>query len=232
MTIFNKKIKFCATMSKMEKVWPHPKPANHFIPEEYKKLERHRRSDMKLPTIKTCMPFLDAMTAGYIIPFDQDYVIDPTENEFSITPANKEKNDISFHDKIQVPEKWHHKTGQQAGKFINKWLIITPPGYSCLFTQPMNRYGGEDRFLIINGIVDTDSYISVINFPFILLKRDKQFLIKKGEPLVQVFPFKRESWKMWSGFYFEKRHGFTDALLCSKFFDRYKKMFWRKKSFR
>ena len=232
MTIFNKKIKFCAVNSDMVKIWPPPKPANHFIPEEYKKLERHKRGNLHNPTIKTCMPFLDAMTAGYIIPFDQDYIVDPTEKEFSVTPSNKEKDDIGFHDKIQVPEKWHHKTGEQAGKFINKWLITTPPGYSCLFTQPINRYGGEDRFLLINGIVDTDSYISVINFPFILLKRDKQFLIKKGEPMVQVFPFKRDPWKMWSGFYVEKKHRFTETLLNSKFIDRYKKMFWHKKSFR
>ena len=232
MTIFNKKIKFCAINSDMKKIWPHPKPASHFIPEEYKKLERHKRGNLHNPTIKTCMPFLDAMTAGYIIPFDQDYIIDPTEKEFSMTPSNYESDNVGYHDKIQTPEKWHHKTGQQAGKFINKWLIVTPPGYSCLFTQPMNRYGGEDRFLIINGIVDTDSYISVINFPFILLKRDKQFLIKRGDPMVQIIPFKRDSWKMWSGFYLEKRHRLTDALLRSTFIDRYKKMFWHKKSFK
>ena len=42
----------------------------------------------------------------------------------------------------------------------------------------MNRL--EPRFEIIAGVVDTDTYINLINFPFILHKRDKQFLIKKG----------------------------------------------------
>jgi len=229
--MFDKEIKFCPINQAMEKVWPHPKPASHFIPQEYKKLERHKRGNLLNPTVKTCMPFLDAMTAGYVIPFDQDYLIDPTEKEFSVTPANKEKNDIGFHDKIQAPKEWHHRTGEYAGKFINKWLITTPSGYSCLFTQPMNRLG-EDRFFIIDGIVDTDTYIHTINFPFILLKRDKQFLIKKGEPMVQVIPFKRESWKMSSEFYFEKKHQATINMLLSKFVDRYKKMFWHKKSFK
>ena len=229
--MFNKKIKFCPIDKEMKKVWPHPKPANHFMAEEYKKLERHKKGNLHAPTIKTCMPFLDAMTAGYIIPFDQDYIIDPTEKEFSVTPANKEENDIGYHDKVQVPKEWHNKTGEYAGKFINKWLITTPPGYSCLFTQPMNRFG-EDRFLLINGVVDTDTYINTINFPFILLKRDKQFLLKKGEPMVQVIPFKRESWKMWSGFYFEKRHRETVNMLQSKLIDKYKRMFWNKKSFK
>jgi hypothetical protein len=94
----------------------------------------------------------------------------------------------------------------------------------------MNRL--EPRFEIIAGVVDTDVYLNVINFPFILHKRDEQFLIKKGEPMVQVVPFKRESWKMWSGFYFEKLHAKTIRLLNSKFMDRYKQMFWSKKSFK
>ena len=120
--------------------------------------------------------------------------------------------------------------GKNAGKFHNKWLIKTPPGYSCLFIKPMNRM--EERFEIIPGIVDTDEYINLINFPFILRKRDEQFLIKKGEPMVQVIPFKREPWKKWSGFYLEKLHSKTRNLLISKFIDRYKNLFWKKKSFK
>ena len=45
--LFDKKIKFCAVDESMIKVWPHPKPANHFMPEEYKKLERHRDKDLQ-----------------------------------------------------------------------------------------------------------------------------------------------------------------------------------------
>jgi len=229
--MFSKKITFIATDEAMNKIWPHPKPANQFIPEEYKKLERYSKNNLAQPTIKTCMPFLDSLTAGYIIPFDQDYLIDPVETDFSVTPANAEQHDFGFHSKSQLPKEWHSTTGENAGKFMNKWLVRTPPGYSCLFTQPLNRHG-ENRFLLIDGIVDTDTYINVINFPFILKKRDKQFLIKKGDPMVQVIPFKRESWKMWSGFMFEKKHAETLNLLRSKFTNRYKTMFWHKKSFR
>ena len=50
--------------------------------------------------------------------------------------------------------------------------------------------------------------------------------------MVQIVPFKRESWKMWSGFYKEKLHGKTLDLLNSKWIDRYKNMFWKKKSFK
>ena len=181
-------------------------------------------------TIKHCMPFLDSLTAGYIIPFDQDYLVDPVETDFNIVPANKEQNDFGFHNQTQLPEAWKKIAGENAGKFHNKWLIKTPPGYSCLFVKPMNRI--EERFEIISGIVDTDTYINTINFPFILRKRDEQFLIKKGEPMVQVIPFKRESWKVWSGFYYEKAHSKIINMLQSEWVDRYKKMFWSKKSFK
>jgi hypothetical protein len=176
------------------------------------------------------MPFLDSLTMGYIIPFDQDYIVDPVENDFAVTPANKEQNDFGFHSQTQLPDEWKKTSGENAGKFINKWLIKTQPGYSCLFVKPMNRI--ETRFEIIAGVVDTDTYINTINFPFILNKRDEQFLIKKGEPMVQVIPFKRESWKMWSGFYLEKAHGKVMRLLNSEWVDRYKNMFWKKKGYK
>jgi|TARA_R100000008_G_C3536519_1_gene142337 hypothetical protein len=222
-------IQFIATDSDMEKIWPPPKPATHFIPQEYKNMPRFANNDMKVLTVKACVPFLDAMTAGYIIPFDQDYVIDPTDTDFTFTPANFAK--VETHPKQQLLPEWESIIGENAGKFENKWLIKTPPGYSCLFVHPMNRNFNPD-WTIISGVVDTDSYIIPINFPFILRKRDKQFLIKKGDPMVQVIPFKRETWKMWKGFYFEKEHGRGFKHLTSLMFDRYKRIFWKKKSFK
>jgi hypothetical protein len=94
----------------------------------------------------------------------------------------------------------------------------------------MNRL--EERWKIIEGVVDTDTYVNTVNLPFILKKRDKQFLIKKGEPMVQVVPFKRESFKMWSGFYMEKLHSKTLNFLESKWVDRYKSFFWKKKNYK
>ena len=228
--MINKKIIFCATNKEMLEIWPHPQPASRFIPEEYKKLSRFYNNDMHRPTIKTCIPFLDSLTMGYIIPFDQDYLVDPVESDFTVTAANREQEEFGYHNQSQLPQEWKKTTGENAGKFHNKWLIKTPPGYSCLFIKPMNRL--EQRFEIIAGVVDTDTYINVINFPFILHKRDEQFLIKKGEPMVQVIPFKREPWKKWSGFYKEKLHVKTHFSILSGWVDKYKNTFWSKKSFK
>lgn len=231
--MFNKTLPmtFVATQKDMADIWPHPKPASHYVPEEYKNLERFVNKDLHKATVKTCIPFLEAMTAGYIVPFDQDYVVDSLEKDFSVMPANREPGEIDYHSNIQIPKEWEQLTGNNAGKFINKWIIKTPPGYSCLFTHPMNRFK-ERRYQIIAGIVDTDTYVSVINFPFMMLEKNTQFMIKKGDPMVQVIPFKRQSWKKWSGFYYEKLHSATDNLLNSEWMNRYKKMFWHKKSFR
>ena len=213
----------------MKDIWPNPKPASRFIPEEYKKLKRFKDDNLHNPTVKTCVPFLDSLILGYIIPFDQDYLVDPVENDFSVTPANKNASS-EFHDKEQLPKEWQKISGKKVGKFMNKWLIKTPPGYSCLFVQPMNRM--EERFDIIPGVVDTDTYLNLINFPYFLKKRDEQFLFKRGEPMVQVIPFKRESWKMWAGFYYEKAHSKIINILNNEWMDRYKKYFWSKKSFK
>lgn len=227
--MFENKIKFVATDGNMKDIWPNPKPASRFIPDEYKKLKRFKDDNLHNPTVKTCVPFLDSLILGYIIPFDQDYLVDPVENDFSVTPANKNASS-EFHDKEQLPKEWQKISGKKVGKFMNKWLIKTPPGYSCLFVQPMNRM--EERFDIIPGVVDTDTYLNLINFPYFLKKRDEQFLFKRGEPMVQVIPFKRESWKMWAGFYYEKAHSKIINILNNEWMDRYKKYFWSKKSFK
>ena len=227
--MFENKIKFIATDGNMKDIWPNPKPASRFIPDEYKKLKRFKDDNLHNPTVKTCVPFLDSLILGYIIPFDQDYLVDPVENDFSVTPANKNASS-EFHDKEQLPKEWQKISGEKVGKFMNKWLIKTPPGYSCLFVQPMNRM--EERFDIIPGVVDTDTYLNLINFPYFLKKRDEQFLFKRGEPMVQVIPFKREPWKMWSGFYYEKAHSKILNILNNEWMDRYKKYFWSKKSFK
>ena len=47
-------------------------------------------------------------------------------------------------------------------KILNPWVIETPPGYSCLFLPPLNN--ADNRFSIIPGIVDTDTFENEINF--------------------------------------------------------------------
>jgi hypothetical protein len=77
-------------------------------------------------------------------------------------------------------------------KFENKWVMETPPGYSCLITHPLNRF--DLPFFTMSGIVDTDQYNFLpVNLPF-FLKEGFEGIIPKGTPIAQVIPFKREPW--------------------------------------
>ena len=120
--MFRKKIiTFCATDKDMVDIWPHPKPANRFIPKDYKELSRFHHNNMSEVTVKNCVPFLDAMSAGYILPFEQDYIVNPTEDDFTMIPANRQEDQYGTHDKKQLPESFKKIVGQKAGKFHNKY---------------------------------------------------------------------------------------------------------------
>lgn len=94
---------------------------------------------------------------------------------------------------------------------------------------PLNNT--DDRFSIIPGIVDTDSFKQEINFPFVV-NGDKylelETRIKKGTPYVQVIPFKKESWEM------KIIKKTTEELRAIKIWhrldlwQRYKNKFWNK----
>jgi len=203
-----------------------PKPAKTYIPQKYKELVSYRNNDLRYPTVKKCMPFLDALTSGYIIPFFEDYVItvDYEKHLFdmrtAITPPK-------FHESNQLPE--NYQDGAPIGKFMNKWLIKTPPGYSCLFVHPMNT--PKAQFECVSGVVDTDVYDQIIHFPFYWKewneKGQVQAMLKKNDSMIQVIPFKRESWKSWVG----ERNLNPNNNWTGYFKELYKKYYWKKKKY-
>jgi hypothetical protein len=211
-----------------------PKPAALLVPDWYKNTESYI-SGTKKPTgdgstsatVKRCMPVFDAMTSGYIIESPADVYV-------SIKDGNQwfEWSDmglIGFHPIEQAP--LHpDKKPYSYPKWMNYWSIRTPKGYSTLFVQPFHR---ESVFTILPGIVDTDEYYAPVNFPFVI--NDPQFegLIPKGTPIAQVIPFKRDSWKMEIGNQEDlKKQANISKKLSSKFFDRYKTMFWSRKEYK
>lgn len=168
-----------------------PVPAIRHIPEWFRKLKPvHMDSNPGQVTIKRCVPFLDALGMGYII---------PTPVKVDITLAEKPEDDYFTWGGAMNPVITNHADGQTQGsgwigtyKFENPWTIRTPPGYSCLFLPPLNR---PSMFQPVAGIVDTDTYFNRINIPFQwTVPRPWRGIIDAGEPLVQVIPFKRDEW--------------------------------------
>tara|TARA_R110002020_G_scaffold221527_2_gene429616 strand:+ start:9901 stop:10632 length:732 start_codon:yes stop_codon:yes gene_type:complete len=221
---------------------PKPTPSLNNIPEYYKKLERYTGGNKVWgnKTVKTCIPFLDAYKTGYMIPFSTDincwYDKEKLVMNFEIH-ENMIKDEfqfgVNFHGDIQVPEelRYNRRTVDRIFKFNNTWQIKTPPGYSCFFTQPNNT---NLPFQIIDGVVDTDVYPFIVNFPFYWTSDSNKppLMLQQGSPMVQVIPFKREEWK--SDFkYFDqeatKKHAFT---FFSRFENAYKNFSWKKKTYR
>lgn len=219
----------------------YPKPAKSFIPNWYKEansfvgnkkvpVAREQDGGETASTIKKCMPVFDSLTAGYIIPLPNDVgiTIEDGISVFRVPPARP------FIDKHSEKQTQNHpdikNPKQPSPKFVNTWVIKTPPGYSCLFVTPFHR---DNLFKLFEAIVDTDTYNGAIEFPFELKEVGWEGIIPAGSPMVQIIPFKRESWNYEISDSNEDR-GLQEKFyrsVRSVFFEAYKTKFWQKKEF-
>jgi hypothetical protein len=241
--MFQKEIKFISNKLIIEDKDICPEPAKLNIPDWYKKLTH----SIEEKTVKGCMPFLDTLTTGYILKMPVDYYVEHNVEIDGEKKTGMQSSAVNIDDSINLNyngrQEFHHPK-QLKGcpyleknknlnfhKIMNPFIIKTPPGYSSLFLPPMNN--PDDRFSIIPGIVDTDTYNLEINFP-ILFNGDKydslKTTIKRGTPYVQVIPFKRDSWKMSIK---EKKENKKDIFNFHKYvINNYKKISWFKKSWK
>lgn len=211
-----------------------PQLASKFIPDWYKKMDSYI-GNKKIPdgvggskaTIKKCIPVFDAITAGYIIVSPADVYVSIKEGQQYFEWATLDL--IAFHPIEQAPNHPNKKPFAYP-KWNNYWAVKTPKGYSTLFVQPFHR---ESVFTILPGIVDTDTYTAPVNFPMVINDPFFEGLIPKGTPIAQVIPFKRDSWSMGFGNNKDiKQQISVTNQLKTKFFDRYKNLFWTKKEYK
>ena len=251
--MFDKKIEFSAHEDYFALKEDYPTPIKLNIPEWYKKLD-HTLLDK---TVKGCMPFLDTLTSGYLLKIPQDFYV--RHNIDNKNEKGEEFKDsfqtYGLHDQSELLNAKYvnlnsgfdiHPKKQLEGspfiernknlpfyKIINPWKIKTPKGYSCLFVTPLNN--SDDRFSIISGIVDTDTFPNEINFP-IVINGDKypilETTIKKGTPYVQIIPFKRDPWKMTIKPRLQKEIQNSRLFYGLKLLNIYKERYWNKKLWR
>jgi hypothetical protein len=221
-----------------------PVPSSEMIPQWYKDTGSYV-GGKKLPpltaglspegpggnvgTVKRCMPFFDAMTAGYLLLTPADLYISKDENG-DILYEWASYDMISFHPIDQAPIYPYNPTRGKFPKFINPWAIKTPEGYSTYFTTPIHQ---DLPFVSMEAIVDTDRYTAPVNIIFTLKDSNFEGTIPRGTPFVQVIPFKRENWEMKIGDEkdFQEQSKITRQL-STKFFDKYKTMFRAKKEYK
>lgn len=175
-------------------IFPEPKPAAKFIPEWFKKVpQRMEERDgfgAKTLTIKQCMPVLDAMSLGYVIPLCGDVSINTNSDLTRIeATSGTGYNFVEFHDIKQVGERTAPGFPAPPIKFVNPWVIKTKPGWSTWVLPLTNQFG--QHFTCMSGLVDTDRYPKEINFPAIWHTPNFDDVLPAGTPLVVVVPIKR-----------------------------------------
>lgn len=203
------KIEFIAKDSYGYDVVQRPFPASEMIPEWWKKMSPYIKDDRsplgnKLVVSnstsnagpKKCTPMLDSLTSGYIIPLWADIQITNDDPNGGYSPRVEWKVSRSVFEahsdgatEVQSPVGYT----KFVAKFINYWIPKTPKGHSLMVDSP---YGYRDLAIkAVPAIVDTDGPLTGgLLFP-VWFKEGFEGIVEKGTPLVQITPFKKESWK-------------------------------------
>ena len=215
-----------------------PKPAKNILPEWYKDVPTHHTKNPNFvethgnqnSTFKSCMPFLDSWTFGYIMTTPCDVIVEKNFDGSNITVHSNDYFNIvgargePSKNSMPIPPDYY----QNELTWQTHWEAQTPEGYSSFYTHPINR--PELPFYTISGIMDTDKWYLTGNHPF-FIKKGFEGIIPMGTPMISIIPFKRENWK------YDKRHvdKMEQDVLQSKVrrhsFAGYRKEFWTRKDF-
>lgn len=229
----SKIIEFIPSTLEVELVVPKPKPAKSYVPQWYKNGDAVNDTNFDekgilITSVKQCIPFLDAMTAGYIQETWCDIHIHINDQGLVDYHYSSKPTPLKMRDYPAVPldDRYHD------GEFIwqTPWIPKLPKGYSILFTQPFNNF--QLPFQCASGIVDADDFYHAPNgnFPFYLAKGFNG-IIPAGTPMYQMIPIKRDDWKSKSSKYNEKDMFKRFATKNKTFINAYRNNFWTKKNY-
>lgn len=179
---------------------PPPIPAAQGLPAWLKTMPSEAYSAVVAAqddTVKRCPPFVDALTTGFLIPLMCDVHVEKGEFSWDFdAPAaggGWPRSPIGFHDAAQASGTPLFDADRFLIKFHNAWTIETPPGYALLFTHPFNRF--DLPFTTLTGMVDCDRYRDAwIHFPARWCDETFSGVLRKGTPIAQCFPIRREAW--------------------------------------
>ena len=237
------KIRFEAAFEDSDMLYEKPVPAARTIPEWYR--EMPRTTDGKQPmvsedgkrvnlTIKSCSPFLDSITSGYVLTLPCDVqIIKKEDGEILFNWLVDVEEVVSGHLPEQVPANFAPTSSLEPLKWKAGWKVVTPKGYSTLFTHPLNRH--DLPFYTLSGVVETDRYNLQTEFPFVFhdkfLQIDEPMVLKRGIPIVQAIPFKRDDWVSEYGHFDAVQYNRDRFQLRSQLFKSYKNKFWVNKKY-
>jgi hypothetical protein len=120
-------------------------------------------------TVKHCAPFVDALSLGFVIPLQCDVTVKDGQFTWDWPFA---ESPMGLHFPTQAPGAPYVDPGQVVLKAHNFWSIHTEPGFSTLFTHPLNR----------------------LDLPFRTLSEPEfEGVLPAGTPVAQCVPVRRET---------------------------------------
>jgi len=185
-------------------VIPEPYPSSDNIPDWYKNMPLHREnsntgSKVEKYTVKGCRPFMQGLTAGWLLPLPADIHILHDENGLRLDFSEFDENDylspMNQDPGIGEVSDGVYKDGTVI-KINTPWYISVPDGYSILEIPTLNRQNNifNKYFSPFGGIWDADVHIGKIN-PFALMNVEPgtDVVVPAGTPISQLIPIKRSS---------------------------------------
>ena len=199
----NKTIKFHLVKPLPDQIILPPVASKKVVPSWFKNL--HPKVEDKrlgeISSVKRCMPFLDAMTAGYTMLMHMDVVVQKMEDGTIHLPyIDKQHQELM---ELWKPIETHPSTQVKGSafenmtilKYMNPWVIETPKDYSVLYLPCINKL--ESPIIPLTGLVDSDVYHNVVNIPFLHTELETggpPVVIPAGTPMCQIIPVKRDNW--------------------------------------
>ena len=182
-----------------------PVPANKFIPQWWKDMPFDLNMDkekyrFESGLVKQCPAFPDLFSSGYILPMWADTTIyfdkDTGIYEWKCGSMGSPFKINVFEQYKFIDQANYTYKGNLANiifQFVNPWYIRLAKGYSVfqlpLFYHPTGKYD------ILPGTYD--GHIANTNKLEIAYFTDKEeIFIKKGTPLVQYIPYKKENFDL------------------------------------
>jgi len=178
---------------------PEPSPASKALPAWYQMLESKLSSDRqshKLTTVKMCMPFGDALKAGWLLRAPTDIRFTPasngTDDEDHVYAETPDANHLVETFPVQQPDHSRNSAFLLPNAVIDtQWEIKTPDGYNLLVVPPINRT--EERFTPLGLYAELDNTLDTGPLKLPIRVERTPVTIGKGDPIAQLIPIKRAS---------------------------------------
>jgi hypothetical protein len=203
--------------------------ARRVIPEFLKKQIKTDRE----AKFARCPGMFDLAQAGYLVTAPMDIHIKANKQGVSIkvencpqlmAPTKMEyalvEGMINFKDTVK-PQVW---------KIPMPWAVYAKKGYSAQVLDARMHFPHTDKMFIYPGVVDYEDFHS-INLIFSITE-ECEFTIWAGTPILQVIPFKRESFTAVCGKATERELDKSRFGFYSRQANFYRKMFHSKKQYK